>query len=295
MKLKSTTWLSNIIVHSIVILFCITCIIPIIAVISISLSTESDFYLQGGYRLFPKSPTLAAYKFIFVESSQITQAYLISIITTILGVIISLILSIGFAYPLSLKTYQYHKLLTFLIVIPLVFNGGMVPTYMVMTQILHLKNNILAHIMPFAIFPFFIILLRTFFMQIPNELRESAFLDGASEVKILTRIIIPLSKPAIATITLFTLLRLWNDSWYTGMLYIDTPGLTTMPMLLQQMLNNMVYLRKAADQMGFEIKNMPSESARMAMCILSILPVLFIFPFFQKYFVRGLTVGGVKG
>jgi len=295
MQLKSANWLSKSAINGIIILICITCIIPIIAIVSISFSTESDFYLQGGYSLFPKTPTLTAYRFIFKESSQISQAYFISILTTSLGVIVSVVLSIGFAYPLSLKEYRYHKILTMLIVIPLVFNGGMVPTYMVMTRLLHLKNTIWAHIMPFAIFPFFIILLRTFFMQIPNELRESAFLEGASEIRILTKIIIPLSKPAIATITLFTLLRIWNDSWYTGMLYVDEAGLTTMPMLLQQMLNNMIYLRKAADQMGFEIKNMPAESARMAMCLLSILPVLFSFAFFQKYFVRGLTVGGVKG
>ena len=285
----------TIIIHSIVILFCICCIIPILAVGAISITTDQDIYLKGGYKLIPINPTLYAYKFIFQESSVIIRSFIISIVTTGLGTFLSVVLTIGFAYPLSVKGYRFRKILLYLIIIPLVFNGGMVPTYIIMTKVIHIQNTIWAHILPFALFPFYIILLRTFFAQLPGALRESAIIDGARELQILRHIMLPLSKPALATITLFTLLRIWNDTWYTGMLYVDEPSLTTVPMLLQQMLNNIIYMRRAADQLGINVGKIPAESSRMAMCLISIVIVLFIFPFFQKYFIRGLTVGSIKG
>jgi len=286
---------SKIILHTIIILFCICCIVPILAIAAISLTTDQDIYLYGGYKLIPKTPTFYAYKFIFKDSSQIIRSFLVSIITTGLGTFVSVVLTIGIAYPLSVKGYRFRKILLYLIIIPLVFNGGMVPTYIVMTKFVHLQNTIWAHILPFALFPFYIILLRTFFAQLPDALRESAIIDGARELQILRHIMLPLSKPALATITLFTLLRIWNDTWYTGMLYVDEPSLTTVPMLLQQMLNNIIYMRRAADMLGIDVGKIPAESSRMAMCLISIGIVLFIFPFFQKYFVRGLTVGSIKG
>ena len=201
------------------------------------------------------------------------------------------------AYPLSRDDFKYRNILAFLVFFTLLFNGGLVPTYILMVKYLHIKNTIWAHIFPYMLTAFFVLLMRTFFQQLPKSFIDSAKLDGASELRILLQIIAPLSKPVLASVGLLSLLRYWNDTWWTGMLYIDDPDFKTLPQLLQEIMSSIQFLatQAASQNIKVDLSALPSETARMAICVLAIGPVILIFPFFQKYFVRGLTVGAIKG
>jgi putative aldouronate transport system permease protein len=229
--MQRTAFGPNIIMVFVSVLVCV----PIVAIVSISFSREADIYANG-FRLLPTHLTLESYRYIFTASGQIARSYLLTIFITVLGTCISIVLTVAFAYPLTIQTFRYRPLLNRLLVVTLLFNGGMIPTYIVVTQLLHFANTIWGHVMPFAIFPFYVILLRTFFQGLPAEIRESALMDGADEFSILLRIVLPLSKPGIAAVVLLTSLRIWNDTWYTGMLYMTGNDLRTLPMYLQQMM-----------------------------------------------------------
>ncbi|MGL1892961.1 MAG: carbohydrate ABC transporter permease [Spirochaetaceae bacterium] len=294
-KLNSISPLSRMIVNIVLLAISLLCIIPLIAVISISFSSDSYIY-EHGYKIIPRQFNLEAFSYIFKSPERIIDSYIVSMVVTVLGTVISLILSILIAYPLSLPTFRYRRFFSFFVFFTMLFNGGLVPTYMLMVNYLHLKNTIWAHIIPYALQAFNILLIKTFFQQIPKELSESAYIDGASEIRILFSLVIPLSKPAIATLGLFQVLRYWNDTWWTGMLFIDDRMLITLPHMLQSMLANIDALKKMI-MMGASVSadSIPTESARMAMCLTAVAPMLVIFPFFQKYFVKGLTMGSVKG
>ncbi len=280
--------------HTVFIIASILFVVPIVAVLSISLMKETAV-TQSGFSLWPSEITLGNYLYILKSSGPIVQAYCNTILVTLLGTLISILLTTLIAYPLAVKTFIFRKAVNRLLVVTLLFYGGMIPTYIVMTQLLHFGNTIWGHIMPFALFPFYIILMRTFFQGVPEEMRESAHVDGASELTILSRIILPMSTPAIAAVVLLTSLRIWNDTWYTGMLYMEGNGLRTLPMYLQQMMENIRVMAQMAATLGFDPGESPKETARMAMCVITIGPLLLVFPFFQKYFVKGITLGAVKG
>lgn len=200
------------------------------------------------------------------------------------------------AYVLSRKDYKYRKQLTIFLIIPMVLNGGLVPTYIWISKYLHLKNTIWVMILPMLIVPWFIILLRTFFSQIPSSLMEAATVDGASELTIFVRIVLPLAKPALATVGMFITLNYWND-WFLPLMYVDNSELYNLQYRLYLMMRDVQEMirNSASSGMGIGIADLPTESMRMAMCVIAAGPMLMIFPFFQKYFVKGLTVGGVKG
>jgi putative aldouronate transport system permease protein len=278
----------------ILVVFAVLLLLPIVAVVSISFSSENDIY-STGFSLIPAHVDLASYRFIFRSTSVISQAYALSFGLDVIGTLISVALTIMFAYPLTVRAFRLRKPLNKVLVVSLLFNGGMIPTYIVVTQFLHFENTIWGHIMPFAIFPFYVVLMRTFFKDIPGELRESAVVDGAGETTILARIVIPMSTPGIAAITLLTTLRIWNDTWYTGMLYMTGNALRTLPMYLQQMMDNIKVMALMASQMGVPLGDLPKETARMAMCVITIGPLLLMFPFFQRYFVKGMVLGAIKG
>jgi putative aldouronate transport system permease protein len=278
----------------ILILVSLVIVLPIIAIVSVSFSREADIY-DSGFALLPAHFSLSSYGYILSASAEIARSYLLTVFVTALGTFISISLTVAFAYPLTIPSFKYRGVLNRLLVVTLLFNGGMIPTYIVVTQLLHFGNTIWGHIMPFAIFPFYVILMRTFFQSLPGEVRESALIDGASELTILLRIVLPLSKPAIAAVVLLTSLRIWNDTWYTGMLYMTGNGLRTLPMYLQQMMNNIKVMTEMAARLGRELGDLPKETARMAMCVITIGPILVALPFFQKYFVKGITLGAVKG
>ena len=270
-------------------------IIPMLSVVFIAFTSESSISTQG-YPFFFREINLNAFQYILDNPKPIVDAYKVTIFTSFGGTFLYLLLSTMAAYAISRPGFTLKKPLTFFFFFTMLFNGGLVPTYILMSQTLHLKNTYLALIVPLLVNVWYLIMLKTFMSEIPNEILESAKIDGAGHFTIYTRFILPLSKPALATIGLLTLLDYWN-SWQPAMLYIDEKEMYPLQYMLQVMLRNiMEILKEMQNNISIgNIQDMPSESARMAMCILAVGPMLFIFPFFQKYFTRGLTVGAVKG
>lgn len=273
------------------------CIIPFIFVVIISFTSEQALQMNG-YKFWPEEWSLDAYKYIFGSGSQIMRAYGITIIVTILGTLLGLTIMTSFAYALSRKNFAYKKFFTKLIFIPMLFSGGMVASYLVNTRFLGIKNTIFALILPICVSSFHIIILRTFFKTtIPDAIIESAKIDGASEFTLFLKIVLPISLPAIATIGLFLTLGFWND-WFNAMLYIDNNSLIPLQYLLIKLETTMEFLANNTSMMGTNAisaaANLPKDTAKMAIVVITTLPIVFAYPFFQKYFVSGLTVGAVK-
>lgn len=274
-----------------------TCILPFILVVIVSLTSEQSLQANG-YQIWPDEWSLEAYKYIFSSGSQIIRAYGITIVVTVTGTLLGLSIMTMYAYALSRKNFAYRKFFTKLIFIPMLFSGGMVASYLVMVNFLQLKNNILALILPLCVSSFNIIVLRTFFKtSIPDSIVESAKIDGASEWKLFLRIILPISLPGIATIGLFLTLAYWND-WFNAMLYIDSSNLIPVQYMLVKLETSMEFLANNASSLGANaidvVSNMPKETAKMAIVVITTLPIIFAYPFFQRYFVSGLTIGAVK-
>lgn len=273
------------------------CILPFLFVIIISFTSEKALQANG-YRFWPEEWSLDAYKYIFVSGSSILRSYGITIIVTITGTLLGLFIMTTFAYALSRKSFEFRKFFTKLIFIPMLFSGGMVSSYLVVTRFLGLKNNILALILPICVSSFNIIILRTFFKtSVPDAIIESARIDGASEFLLFAKIVLPISLPAIATIALFLTLGFWND-WFNAMLYIDENSLIPLQYLLIRLESSMEFLANNSQTLGTNAiqaaSNMPKETIKMAIVVITTLPIIFAYPFFQKYFVSGLTVGAVK-
>lgn len=277
------------------ILLAIAFIIPLVLLLSISVSNETDI-ATFGFRFIPKQIDLTAYKFLFSNPARLLNAYKVTIIVSVVGTVIYLIIASLAAYALSRDTFKFRKQISFFLFFTLLFNGGMVPTYILMANILNLRNTYVALILPLLSNVWFLIILRTFFLQLPKALVESAKIDGASEIKILFLIILPLSTPALATVGLFQLLNYWN-AWFEAQMYIDKQTMYPLQYLLQVTLRNIQEVSKnmLGKQLSMSAQNIPSESMRMAMAILAAVPMLIIFPLFQKYFVKGVIVGAVKG
>lgn len=270
-------------------------IIPLFSIIFIAFTSEASISANG-YPFFFREINTDAFKFIFDSPKQILSSYKVTIIISVCGTAIYLIISTLAAYAISRPGFKGKKPLTFFFFFTMLFNGGLVPTYILMSRILQLKNTYWAMIVPLLVNVWYLIMLKTFMTDIPNEILESAKIDGAGHFTIYTRFILPLSKPALATIGLLTLLDYWN-SWQPAMLYIDEKNMYPLQYMLQVMLRNLLeILKDMQNNVSFAAAgSIPSESARMAMCLLAVGPMLFVFPFFQKYFTRGLTVGAVKG
>lgn len=273
------------------------CIIPFVFVMIISFTSE-DALRANGYSFWPAEWSLDAYKHIFSSSNQILRAYGITIIVTISGTLLGLAIMTMYAYALSRKSFAYKKFFTKVIFIPMLFSGGMVASYLVMVNFLNLKNSLLALILPLCVSSFNIIILRTFFKTtIPESIVESAKIDGATEWQLFLKIVLPISLPGIATVGLFLTLAYWND-WFNAMLYIDDNSLIPLQYLLVRIETSMEFLVNNASTMGASAAEaaakMPTETAKMAIVVITTLPIIFAYPFFQKYFVNGLTVGAVK-
>ena len=287
------TGITNIIANIILAVFAIACVFPFIFVIIISLTSEQSL-LEHGYSIFPKEWSLDAYKYLLQSGGALAQSYMVTIVVTILGTIINVSMVSSYAYAISRKGFKYRRQFTFLVFFTMLFGGGMVPSYIVMTQVLGLKNTIWALILPLAFNSFNIIVMRTFFQKsVPDSIIESARIDGASEFRIFIKIVIPLALPGIATIALFSTLAYWND-WFNAMLYIDYQNLVPLQHMLMKIEKNMEFIRQNAMLSGEVMNALPQESVRMAMVVISTLPIACTYPFFQKYFISGLTIGGVK-
>lgn len=296
-RFNSISRTTNFFFNLLFIILAALCIVPFIFVVIISLTSETALQANG-YRFWPKEWSFEAYKYIFSSGSQILTAYSITIIVTIAGTLLGLMIMTPYAYALSRKNFAYRKFFTKLIFIPMLFSGGMVASYLVVTRFLGLKNNILALILPICVSSFNIIILRTFFKTtVPDSIIESAKIDGASEILLFLKIVLPISLPGVATIALFLTLGFWND-WFNAMLYIDKNNLVPLQYLLIRLQTSMEFLTNNATAMGTNAveaaAKMPKDTAKMAIVVVTTLPIIFAYPFFQKYFVSGLTIGAVK-
>ncbi len=275
--------------------FALLCFIPIIAVISISFSNQQDI-VNFGYKLIPQNIDLTAYKYILKSPAQVLSAYKVTTIVTVLGTLFSLSVIALIAYPLSRMDFRYRKGISFLVFFTLLFNAGMVPLYIVVTKVYQMKDTVFALILPYAANAWHILLLRTFFSKIPYSLIEAAKLDGAGEIQTFWKIILPLSKPGLATIGLFIMLMYWND-WWLSLLFVESQELIPLQYMMYRIMSEVQYLTQQLTSSSVVIDRtaLPTESLRMAMCVFAAGPMLFVFPFFQKYFVKGITVGSLKG
>lgn len=281
------------ILNIIMILFAIACIYPILLMFSISI-TDSKAIYEYGYSIIPREISTLAYEYIFKNPSSLVSGYIVTIIVSFFGGALSLIVTAMIAYPLSRPDYKYRRVVNFLVFFTMLFNGGMVPTYMVVNNVLGLKDSLWALILPYAAMAWNIMLLRSFFNGVPNDIIEAARIDGAGELRTFVRIVLPLSKPGLASVGFLIVLRYWND-WWLSMLYIQDTNKQSLQYKLYTMMQGLEELMKDATTTGGGAINFPSDSARMAMAFLSIAPLLVLFPFFQKYLVKGITLGAVKG
>ena len=270
----------------------IICVIPFIFVLSGSFSSESAIAVNG-YSLLPQDFTLDAYKSIFDMGDSIPRAYMVTATITVVGTLMGLITTSISGYILSRPDFKHRNKFAFFIYLTTLFNAGMIPSYLVNVNILHLNNNIWVLILPAIMSPFNIFLFRNFVKGIPNELVESARIDGAGDFKIFYKVIMPLSKPAVATIGLFLALGYWNE-WYRCNLYIKNPDLYTLQYFLQSMMANLSAMMSEKG-LADNLASMPSETMKLATAMIATGPVLLFYPFVQHYFVGGLTIGGVEG
>ena len=284
--------LFEIVVYAIAALFCIYCLFPFAIILGSSFETESNFAVYG-FPIIPKDFTLQAYK-IVLGDSQIFKAYGVTIFTTAVGTLFSMLLTISMAYPLSLKKIKFRNAITFFVYFTMLFGGGLVPTYLLISKTLNMKNNIFVLILPVAFSAWNMFLMRNFFAGIPHELSESAYVDGANDFQILRKIILPVSVPGIATLSLFYALGYWNQ-WFNAMLYIEDTNLFPLQYLLMRMLRNVDAMREMARTTGMSVGDLPTNSLRMATTVVAIGPIVLLYPYVQKYFTSGLTVGAIKG
>lgn len=293
-QIKKST---NVIFNIILAILSLLSVIPFIFVIIISITDENTLAMNG-YRFIPEKLSLYAYQYIVNAGENIIRSYGVTILVTVVGTIIGLLLTGTYAYSLSRKTYAYKKFFTTMITIPMLFSGGMIANYLIVTKVLMLKDTVWALILPLCLNSFNIIVLRTFFKtSIPDAVVESAKIDGASEWRLFFQIVIPMALPGLATIGLFLTLGYWND-WFNAMMYMDSKDWVPLQYLLIQIESSIDWLASNKSMMGVDgiqaAANLPKETIKMAIVVISTLPIIFAYPFFQRYFVNGLTVGAVK-
>ena len=295
MKTKTRFNISHGVIHLVFIMISLACIIPLLLVVGVSFTDENSLRMDG-YNLIPRVFSLDAYKYVFTGATSVLQAYAVTITVTVLGTVGHLLFMSMLAYGLTREEVTARNKISLFVYIPVLFNGGLVPTYMLMTRTLHLKNTIWVLIIISIASATNVLIMKNFFNTIPASLIESARIDGSSEYRTFFTIVLPLSKPSLASIGLFVAIAYWND-WMTCALYIENPQLQTLQYMLQSLMNNIAYLQvNASRSPGMEqaLANLPSEGARMATCVLAVGPIIFLYPFLQKYFEKGLTIGAVK-
>ncbi|MGX7060194.1 carbohydrate ABC transporter permease [Vagococcus humatus] len=287
---------SNIFFNILIALVAFSCVFPFLFVIVISLTSEQSL-VHNGYQLIPQEWSLDGYRYLYTMKDKLLQALFITVFVTIFGTLVNVTFTSTYAYAISRPTFKYRRFFTLFALVTMLFSAGMVPSYIVMTNMLHLKDTIWALILPMALSPFNIIVMRTFFRRsVPDAIIESAKIDGAGELRTFIQIVLPLAVPGIATISLFAALAYWND-WFNALLYIQSDNLVPLQYLLMKIQNNIDYMTKNA-AMSAALSgvggSIPKEATRMAMVVISTLPIAASYPFFQRYFVSGLTIGGVK-
>ncbi len=273
------------------------CVIPLVLLL-VSSFTEETSLIRDGYSFFPKALSLSAYEYLFKSGRKIMRAYAMSFIVTGIGTTMSLLLTTTLAYAISKKNLPGRKLLTFLVFFTMLFNGGLVPTYLMYTGTFHIKNTILALIVPtLLVRAYYVMLMRSYFLtSLPGEVLEAAAIDGASEFQIFGRIAVPMSKPIIATVLMFSMIIYWND-WQNGLYYVTTKtSLYTIQNLLNRMIQEIQFLASnAVVGQSESTATIPSATVRMAIAVIGILPIAVVYPLIQKNFAKGITLGAVKG
>lgn len=287
--------LSKIIIPIVLVVLSILCVLPFLMILFTSFASEEGL-MKYGYSFFPHMPTLDSYKYILANGSQLWSAYMLTIFVTVVGTALGIIVMTTCAYALSRDDFKLKKLLSFFIYFTMLFSGGTVASYIWMARYLRLSNNILVLFLPIMMNAYNIFILRVSCKSVPFSLIESAKLEGAGELYIFVRIVVPLAKTGIATIALLTMFTLWND-WYNSMMYMDTSDKSTLQYYLVKILDSVTFAKANASASGglSQAAELPDEGVRMAICSIAAIPMLCVFPFFQKYFVKGITVGSVKG
>ncbi|WP_027092936.1 carbohydrate ABC transporter permease [Cohnella thermotolerans] len=288
------SWTQTILVI-LVTLFSLACLFPFLMVISGSLSTEKDI-VNNGYSLIPRHVTLDSYKILLLGSNRILDAYGVSILVTSIGTALSVVVNGMGGYVMGRRSFKYRNILSIYVIITMLFSGGLVPWYIICVRYLDLKDTLWAMILPPLANAFNMFLIRNFMQSIPEDLYESAKIDGASEYRIFFRLIAPLSVPVLATVGLFVALGYWND-WFLGLMFIDKSELQPLQLLLRALISNVEFLKSSGNAAAMQriAPAIPSESIKMALTVITIGPIVFLYPFVQRYFVKGLMVGAVKG
>jgi len=269
-------------------------VLPILTLVASSFTDESAL-VQNGYKMYPTEFSLKAYETVFRRPMKMIKAYGVTILVTLVSTILSTLLMALLAYPLSRPNFLWRRPLNFLVYFTMLFSGGMVPSYLLISNVLQINNTLWALILPGLVSGYYVMVIRTSYTSIPDELIEAAKIDGAKELYICFNIIIPLSKASLASVAFLFLVARWN-SWESTMLYIRDPDKYMLQYLVQQLLREAESLKELADMGAVAVGEViPTETLRMAIAVLAAVPVLFIFPFFQKYFTKGITLGGVKG
>lgn len=281
--------LGQVLIHAILLPVSFVCLLPLVLVIAASFSDEKAL-ANRGYSLLPRQFSLAAYQYLLADVSQLASAYTVTIGVTVVGTVVGMLVMALLAYALSRRTFALRTPLSFIVFFTMLFNGGLVPWYILITQYLHLRNTPAVLILPYLVIPWYVLLLRAYFAGLPPDLLDAARIDGAGEWRIFFRIVVPLSTPALATVALFLSLTYWND-WWLALLFIDDQKLIPLQYLLQRIITNADFIPPNPFTQGAPA---PVQTVRMAMAVLAVGPIALAFLFVQKYFVRGITLGGVK-
>ncbi|MEE1199929.1 MAG: carbohydrate ABC transporter permease [Christensenellales bacterium] len=287
---------SNAVFSGIFILLALACILPVLFVIIISFTSEKSIGVYG-YSFLPKEFSLSAYEYVWNMKDLVGRSVLNSIGTTLVGTVIGVIMTATMGYAMSRKSFVLRKFFTYYIFIPMLFSGGLLSSYVVNTQILNLKDTYWILILPKVVTSFYIIIMRTFFTtSVPDEMIESGKIDGAKQLRIFAQLVMPICLPAVATIALFLTFSFWNE-WFLASIYISPERTDLFPLqfVLVNIEQKIQFLISNAGVMGASAQDMPSETMRMAIVVIAVVPIMFSYPFFQKYYISGLTVGSVKG
>jgi len=287
---------TNAFMNLLMIIICILALIPIYVIIISSVTSESAL-TANGYRLWPEEFATVAYKFLFAQGSIVLTAYKNTIISTLVGTLMSVVMVGLYAYAISRDNFKFRTFFTFYAFFTMLFGGGLVAYYMVTRQILHIQNSLWALFLPSIFSPFWVIVMRTFYKAtVPNEILESARIDGAGEWRILIQIVVPLAVPGLATVALFSAIGIWNN-FFNSLLLVDDAKYYSLQYTIYTTLNNIRFLLENADRLAglVNVSDLPSQTFRMAMAVVTVGPIILAYPFFQRYFVRGLTIGAVKG
>ncbi len=288
--------MTDLILNIMMIVGALLTLLPIFIIVIASITSEAAL-AKNGYQLWPEEFSTMAYSFLFSKGSIVVTAYRNTIIATIAGTVIAVFMVGLYAYPLSRDDFKFRTFFTFFAFFTMLFGGGLVSYYMVTRQILQIQNTLFALFLPSAFSPFWVIVMRTFYKaNVPNELIESARIDGANEWRTFFQIVVPLSIPGLATVALFSAIGIWNN-FFNALLLVDEAQYYSLQFTIYTTLNNIRFLLENADKMQgvVNVSELPSQTFRMAMAVVTVGPIIFAYPFFQRYFVRGLTIGAIKG